>query len=156
MPSFDRTGLIADGFSGWRTVAALRMDPTSIAPGPGVYVVLRDGPIPAVLDTSVGGWFKGRDPSVDRAVLEARLRDDTPVLYIGKGNALRRRLVSLFRFAAGRPTGHWGGRHLWQLEGAEHFLVAWREDDDPLGAEAELLAAYSREFSSLPFANLRF
>jgi hypothetical protein len=156
MPSFDRPGLAANGFAGWQMVTELRADPSPIPLGPGVYVVLRDGPVPAVLDTSVGGWFKARDPSVDRADLETRLRDDTPVLYIGKGDALRRRLVSLFRFGAGRPTGHWGGRYLWQLEGAEEVLVAWREDEDPLGAEAELLTGYSRQFGSLPFANLRY
>lgn len=109
-----------------------------------------------MLETSTGGRFKGRDPKVDAASLNARLAFGSPVLYIGKGDDLRRRIKQLLRFAAGEPVAHWGGRYLWQLADAELLLIAWRTELEPLAAEGELLRDFAAQFGSLPFANLRF
>jgi excinuclease UvrABC nuclease subunit len=77
------------------------------------------------------------------------------VLYIGKADALRRRVRQYMAFGAGRPVGHWGGRLIWQLADSDALLVAWRETAEPLRVEAELLNAFADVFGSLPFANLR-
>ncbi|MGH2725100.1 MAG: hypothetical protein ACRDI0_12755 [Actinomycetota bacterium] len=124
----------------------------------GIYVVLREekGP-PTFLTTNPGGQFKGKDPTMDPTVLEAKWVEDAHVLYIGLGSVLRNRLRQFARFGAGAPVGHWGGRYLWQLQGAMDFLVAWRETPEAPPREEELaLLARFRELHGgrAPFANI--
>lgn len=124
----------------------------------GVYVVIRENDdLPVYLEQSVGGWFKGQDPTVDVPVLKTKWVVGSRVIYIGKGDDLRRRLREFTKFGAGRPIGHRGGRYLWQLKGPEGFVVAWRETGDlsPRQSEAELLRAFRQTYGGrLPFANL--
>jgi hypothetical protein len=87
-------------------------------------------------------------------LLRGRWHDRTPILYFGKADSLRERIRSLVRFGAGEPVGHWGGRYLWQLEGCEAFLVAWREVANPREIERDLLADFAAHFGRLPFANI--
>jgi hypothetical protein len=153
---FTLEGLRDAGFGGWLAVADLRGRLAEVPREPGVYVVCAPGGRPRAAKLSTGGRFKGRNPAVPVEILEARLGLPTPVLYIGKGDRLQRRLAQLLRFGAGEPIGHWGGRYLWQLEDAEQLLIAWRSDPDPLGAEGDLLRDFSAQFGALPFANLRY
>ena len=79
------------------------------------------------------------------------------VLYIGKSNALRRRLKEYASFGAGSPIGHWGGRYIWQLSDSDELLVAWKacgEDETPDYLEAQLLGRFKRIHGRLPFANI--
>jgi hypothetical protein len=131
---FSIAGLGRQGFGGFRTVKELRgSELAEVATAPGVYAVLCPlDSAPAFLPTSAGGWFKGKDPTVWVAVLEARWIADAEVLYVGKATAgssgrsgLRRRLGQLLDYGSGRPIGHQGGRYLWQVAGADEFLVAW-------------------------------
>jgi hypothetical protein len=92
---------------------------------------------------------------MDPGLLRDRWIADTPVIYIGKADHLRRRLRAYLDFGAGLPKSHWGGRYVWQVQGSDALLVAWREDPEPLRREAILLAAFVRQFGALPFANLR-
>jgi hypothetical protein len=138
------------GLSGWVPFAAL---PTVDVPtGPGVYVVVRpsDEP-PRFLGVSPAGHFKGRDPTVPVADLEALWVPDTHVVYIGKAElgargrrGLRRRLDEYRRFGAGLPVGHSGGRRIWQPD-----------DADAARTETEMLAAFRARHGRLPFANMR-
>ncbi len=152
-----------EGFEGFSTIQDIRFCRAVVSPQPGVYVVFREdlGPI-NFLSRSTGGWFKGRDPSVSADALAAKWVDDAYVLYIGKAEAgargkrgIRTRLDEYLRFGMGEPIGHWGGRYLWQLAGADELLVCYRACSDPAGEERRLLDLFRSEYSALPFANLR-
>lgn len=123
--------------------------------GAGIYFVVDPRPgEPQYLDVSRGGRFKSKNPTVAVGELESNWIDGTEVLYIGKSNNLRRRINELRRFGLGEPVGHWGGRYLWQLEGAERLQVGWMLADEPAETEAELLHTFMSAFGALPFANL--
>lgn len=154
-PTFDRTGLEAAGFTGFVRFADLA---AAVPRSPGVYAVLRDtdGP-PDFLDLSVGGHFKGKDPTVPTDVLANKWIDRATVVYFGKAGVLSRRLAQFAAFGRGKPTGHWGGRYAWQLADHDHLLVAWLalpDGTDPTDAEHDLLDAFAGEQGALPFANI--
>lgn len=152
-----------DGFTGWVPFAAL---PTADVPtGPGVYVIVRptDDP-PTFLDTSPAGHFKGKDPSVPVAELDALWVPSTRIVYIGKANAgasgrrgLRKRLDEFRRHGAGEPVGHTGGRRIWQLADHADLLVGWHTTADGATAATEtaMIAQFRAHHDRLPFANMR-
>ena len=152
---FSRAWLESSRFVGFRPIADLEQAPGLVPNGPGVYVVLHAATEPPqFLERNNGGWFKGRDPSVPVSVLTGRWHAGTPILYFGKADSLRRRIMRLLRFSRGDPVAHWGGRYLWQVGGSESFEIAWRETDQPRGLEADLLADFAAHFGALPFANI--
>jgi hypothetical protein len=141
------------GFEGF---VAIQRASNAVPAGPGTYVVLRGAVSePAFAVVSKGGWFKGKNPAVAVEDLTAKWVPGASVVYIGQGSNLRRRISQLARFGLGRAVGHWGGRYLWQLEDCADLIIAWRRDDQPLAAEADLLSRFVRGFGRLPFANLR-
>ena len=151
------------GFVGFRRIEDLRLGRATASPLPGVYMICREhlGPV-EFLESNRGGWFKGRDPSVPVDVLAAKWLDEAHVLYIGKADAgrggrrgIRTRLEEYLRFGRGEPVGHWGGRYLWQVAGADEFLVCWKPCSSPSVEEARLLALFRSVYGALPFANLR-
>ncbi|WP_141653696.1 hypothetical protein [Arthrobacter koreensis] len=162
MTTFDESDLKNRGFLGFQRFREL--DLLEVPREPGVYAVLRDGnEIPDVLDASGGGWFKGRNPTMDKDVLTAKLSHATETLYIGKadkgkGNrGLRKRIAEFVRFGNGEPVGHWGGCCIWQLADPQDLRIAWLPVLDRLASEieTELIEEFVRTYSSLPFANLR-
>jgi len=157
--AFTADALRKAGFSGFATFAALLDEDLGTVPrAPGIYLVVRTRTdAPTFLDTSCGGHFKGRDPSELPDVLRAKWIEDCSVLYIGKGDQLRRRIREYARFGQGEPIGHWGGRYIWQLADPSGLVVAWRAvrgGQTAREAEAELVSAFKREFGRLPFANI--
>jgi hypothetical protein len=154
-------------FKGRLSVAVLWQDRDARIPCvQGVYVVCApDGYRPTFLKTSRGGRFRG-DPTMPVAKLEKLWVDGTPILYIGKtggGKSKRRtlckRIRELLDFGEGNPKArHWGGRALWQLKGAEQFVISWRAlpDEDPRAVEKRMIADFKQRFGGKrPFANLR-
>lgn len=150
---FDQTHLGEMGFTGFRPLS-FATDAAHIPRDSGVYAVLLDPPCGEFLVRSAGGHFKGKDPTVPIDILEAKWVPYTPTLYIGRAGDLRARIKLLERYGAGEPVAHQGGRYLWQLAGHVRLVVAWRRDDDPVGAESALLEEFEATLGRLPFANL--
>jgi hypothetical protein len=159
-PTFDRRGLELLGFTGFASFTdLLGVHLTEIPTASGTYAVLRESEAqPAFRPENPGGRFKGRNPTVDVSVLRVAWIDSCPVLYIGKGDNLQRRLKQYARFGRGEPVGHWGGRYIWQLEDSADLVVAWRgcrDGGSARAAEIELLSDFVQMYRRLPFANLR-
>ncbi len=161
--NWTRAALEAEGFVGWVPFAELPA--SGVAAEPGMYVVWRESAgDPEFLPRSVGGHFKGKDPSVPAERLADEWVPGASVVYIGKasarkhgGKALAKRLDEYRRFGAGEPVAHWGGRLVWQLADHSDFLVAWRATapEDPEDVEAEMIDAFANVYGALPFANLK-
>lgn len=129
-----------------------------------MYVVIREAPTPPTfLAMSIGGHFKGKDPTVPVATLQAKWVPVAQVIYVGKAGAgaagrrgLRKRLDEYRQFGAGRPVGHYGGRYVWQLADSADLHVAWlaTPERDAAQVERELLAEFIALHGARPFANL--
>ncbi|MGH4002426.1 MAG: hypothetical protein ACRDTJ_33735, partial [Pseudonocardiaceae bacterium] len=101
---WSRDALVKRGFTGFVPFAEL---PSADVPrGPGVYVVWRPLSVePTFVETSLAGWFKGRDPSVSVDELRSAWAPDVEMVYIGKAGNLRRRLNEYRRHGAGQRVG---------------------------------------------------
>lgn len=147
-----------NGFNGFISVKNLKSNHKCIPPVGGVYVVIRDTEeAPEFLEKGTGGFFKGKNPNVGIEELEANYVGSSRIMYIGKGNNLKRRIRQLLQFASGKNIGHWGGRYLWQLADSDNLLIAWKElptTDDPHEVESEMLEDFLNTHGKLPFANL--
>ncbi len=157
-----RSVLASAGFAGFVRFSELPV--VQVPHGPGVYVIVRqDDRAPQFLPFSPAGRFKGKDPSVSRARLEAEWVDGARIVYIGKAaggvsgrRGLRKRLDEFRRFGAGEPIGHWGGRLIWQLGESESLLVCWKlTAGDPGSTETSMIADFAAVYGCRPFANLR-
>jgi|ERR1019366_685900 hypothetical protein len=103
------------GFEGFVTILALQKSRCCEVPTkPGVYLILRSNTAPPdFLSESVGGHFKGKNPTVAVGELERKWVEDAVVLNIGKagrpGNAtLRSRLTQYMQFGQGEKEKQWG------------------------------------------------
>lgn len=151
----DRRDLEDRGFEGFVRIRALQRGCPTVPTLPGIYVVIRlSSEDPTFLETSVGGHFKGQDPTVSTERLREKLVPGAHILYIGRGGNLRKRLDLLARFSRGEAVGHWGGRFLWQLADHDDLLVAWLNTTDQEGQEAELIEEFAAAYDALPLANL--
>jgi hypothetical protein len=110
---------------------------------------------PDFLKSNPGGWFKGRNPTVDAAALHANWVYGAEFVYVGKADNMRRRLRQFAQFGAGKPIGHWGGRLIWQLARSKDLLVAWRETPGEVPKEVEMtmLDDFRIAHGHRPFAN---
>lgn len=159
--AFLRTGLLACGFVGFERFK--RIDLTLVPSPPGVYVVLREKESrPIFLDHSPAGWFKGQNPTVPVAELDAAWPDGAHCVYIGKagsgapsGRGLRQRIREFRQYGDGRPVGHQGGRRIWQLADADEYVLSWLPTPgrDPEVLEAQLLRAFVAEYGKRPIGN---
>ncbi len=160
-----RDSIQAGGFTGFRTVTHLRDTGLKEVPDlPGVYMVLAEPDlVPRFLPVSVGGHFKGKDPTVPIPELEANWVPGAIVLNIGKAGGsgtratLRRRINQYLRFGSGKPVGHRGGRYIWQLEGPDQLVLCWKPtlEEEPRDVEAKLIATFREMYGKRPFANLQ-
>ena len=140
--------MAASGFQRLRASDLARCRPSA---------VLRQSAAPPEFnEASIGGHFKGADPTVDVELLERAWVDGTETLNIGKADKLQRRLKEYREFGRGRPVGHRGGRYIWQLADAQDLLVCWSVTlDSPRVVESALIGDFKVVFGRRPFANLQ-
>ena len=161
----DRKFLMAQGFEGFKTMGELMNGGRHFIPAQmGVYVVLRESEsAPVFLTEGSGGFFKGQNPNVSIAELQANWVDNSSIVYIGKAGGigssatLFKRLSQYLRFGQGANIGHWGGRYIWQLADSRNLIVCWKTltMDDPREIEHEMIAEFKSAHSGMrPFANL--
>jgi hypothetical protein len=158
----NRHSLKEDGFTGFRTLAAL--DINRIPQRTGIFAVLQPaGYEPRFLPKSTAGVFKKKDPSVPETALTAEWVDGADIVYLGKAGAgskgnrgLRRQIQEFIDFGKGKPPGHWDGRLIWQLADPGSLLIAWKElpAEAVNEAEAGYHARFRDDYARLPFANL--
>ena len=151
---FTRDGWSRAGYSGFRPLLTLDLD--RVPTGGGVYAVIRPTTDPPTfLNRSRGGHFKGQDPTVDIAVLDANWVDGAETLNIGKADVLRRRLGEYRDYGNGKAVAHRGGRYIWQLADAGELLICWSvTTDDPRVVERGLIFDFVAAHGHRPFANL--
>lgn len=149
------------------TIAELRKLPdwNVIPAAPGTYRVVADvGFTPQYRNKSSAIPFKGKDPSVDVAVLKDKWVNSTQVIYIGKAGGLnqratlRQRIKAYIKFGNGIKASHWGGRYIWQLENVDDLYIEWDTcgiEEEPSKLERNGIDSFFEEYKKLPFANLR-
>jgi len=162
---FQKNDLKEYGFFGFVTVSHLKdNDCNDIPEEKGVYIVVKEDSDPvSFLEKSIGGHFKGKDPTVSKAKLNSKWVKGAYVLYVGQTGAgkseatLSSRIDQLIKFGKGRNIGHWGGRYIWQLENAKNLVVAWKclSMDDPKREKTKLITEFRNIYGKRPFANLR-
>jgi len=146
------------GFRGFNTVAEMKDGLCMRLPDfPGVYIIFRyDDTAPKFLQVGSGGFFKGKDPNVSIAELQANWVPEAHVVYIGKATSLKKRLGQYMRFGDGKNVGHWGGRYIWQLADADDLIVCTKlTEEDPRAVEADLIQDFISQYGQRPFANLK-
>ncbi len=160
----DLSEIEKNGFVGFKTVAELWNDKSSIPKVKGVYLIIDPNfKTTDFLITGVGGFFKHKDPNVSVSELKLNLVTGSQVVYVGKAGSptgkatLNSRLGQYLRFGQTKNVGHWGGRYIWQIKKHSDLLICWKAtpNDDPREIEKELLSKYIKDFGKLPFANLK-
>ena len=150
------------GFIGFETIDTLMMYECSQVPKQkGIYFVLNQGPS-NFLQNSVGGHFKGKNPTVSINKLKNNLVENTLVIYIGKAGGsnsratLHSRLKQYMRFGEGEPVGHWGGRLIWQLKNHRELTICYKTlpNSEPREEEKKLILEFESIYGKIPFANL--
>ncbi len=152
------------GFEGFKKISYLMETTCEDVPSrKGVYLVCFLNDEFEFLDKSIGGHFKGNDPTVSIEILKTKWVDGTMVLYIGKAgggssrSTLHSRLKQYMKFGQGKNIGHKGGRYIWQLSNNRELLVCWKtlSDEYPRQYEKSLIAEFKTQYGKLPFANLQ-
>lgn len=147
------------GFEGFLPVSTLKATNhlDTVPRQSGVYLVLNPTPeAPKWLSNSVGGHFKGEDPTVTSRYLEKNWVNGAKILYVGETQrTLEKRVSELIQFGSGRPIGHKGGRLIWQLENHNDLLICWLTHNNPVEMKNKILEEFKSKYKVLPFANLR-
>jgi len=155
------------GLGGFFSIGALKRSKCASVPSKrGVYFVIWPdvNQEPEFLQRSVGGYFKGEDPTVSKEELEENWVPGVVVLYIGQtggrgsGGTLQKRLWTFMRFGLGEGVGHKGGRLIWQLRNHDDLKVCWWAADgsfDPREHERDFIYQFETIYGQKPFANLQ-
>lgn len=157
-------GIRDNGFVGFEAISQVQAANCSEVPElPGIYLILRRAQTgPEFLDVSIGGRFKGQDPTVPVSALQEKWVEGAIVLYIGKGGgpgedaSLKGRLSAYMKFGQGHPKSHAGGKYIWQLKDSSDLLVCWKVLSviPPRLEERRLISIFEDHYQKLPFANL--
>jgi hypothetical protein len=126
---------------------------------PGIYIVsIPKGFVPKFLPNSPVSAYKGKNPSESVQKLKENWVTGTTVIYIGMTTeSLQKRLKRYMQFGTGRPTSHYGGRLIWQLENIHSCPLAWMVlagKNQIEEAEKSLIERFKKQYGRFPFANL--
>ena len=152
--NYNRKTLENEGFQGFVSIKELKKSCSFIPKSKGVYVVYRESKLePRFLKKSVGGHFKGYEPTISVDELLDKWVHGANLVYIGATSSLQTRIKILIEFGSGKPIAHWGGRFIWQLADHNNLLIGWKvlHDDNPHAFKRNLI----ENFGILPFANLK-
>jgi len=151
-----KNSITLNSFEGCLSFKQLRKEGyRKIPQDPGVYIIIYKGKNPPkYLITGTGGHYKGLDPNELVTSLKRKWIKNTKIIYIGKGNNLRSRIKLYSHFGNGEPVAHRGGRFIWQLEGSENLIVAWKLCTSSRSLEKDLIEKFVLVYGSLPFANI--
>ena len=89
-PYFENLATLEEsGFTGFVSVAELqRTSCRAVSSEPGVYLVLAElTKTPVFLAESIGGHFRGRNPTAPVATLQSQWVEGACVLYVGKAGS---------------------------------------------------------------------
>jgi hypothetical protein len=156
--AFSITDLRGRGFVGFVPVSELDDKPAQVPGDGGVYAVACEATgEPQFLARSDAGWWKGKNPTVSADTLAANWVNGVQTLYLGDAASLRERvgLLAEFSRAGRRSVMHYGGRLLWQVQGWQALLVAWKVEPFHTALEHDLLEEFIEAHGRLPFANLK-
>ncbi len=155
----DTDSLRSIGFGGFLPVSTLKLKESldTVPFRPGVYLVLNPTQEkPEFLKKSVGGHFKGNNPTVNLGYLEKNWVDDGTILYAGETErTLYERVSELIGFGSGEPRPHRGGRLIWQLKNHDELLICWRVHENPVDMKHQIIKEFKNKYNALPFANLQ-
>ena len=162
--NFEIDDLKKYGFQCFKAISSLKSyGYDEIPKEKGVYMVIRESKAPIIfINESIGGHFKGKNPTVSIEELNTQWVNNTFVLYIGKAGGmnskatLRSRLRQYLEFGKGRDIGHWGGRYIWQIQESDNLLIAWKPllNEEPESVETTLINEFRSKYGKRPFANL--
>ncbi|GIK61827.1 MAG: hypothetical protein HND40_06610 [Ignavibacteriota bacterium] len=157
------TEIKSAGFFGFEEIQSLMNNNcTNVPERKGIYFVLTDELNPEFLSQSVGGHFKGKNPTVSVPDLQSKWVEKTLVVYIGQAGGgasdatLKKRLRQFMKFGQGQPVGHWGGRLIWQLKNNRKLKICWKTliTEDPREVEKNLIQQFENHYYKKPFANI--
>jgi len=159
------SGLHQADFKGFETISCLQKTFCSGVPEQsGIYLVIwPHDRLPVFLSSSLGGHFKGKNPTVSQSELNARWVQGSKVIYIGKAGSaqgavtLRKRMLSYMKFGMGKPIGHWGGPYIWQIDGSGTLQICWKVTTGALveSLEKQLIKDFTSQYTKRPYANLK-
>jgi hypothetical protein len=129
-----------------------------IPPAPGIYVVFLPPGVPFDVRHSAGTAARASPaPVADLREKWKRINRGTPtdILYIGKGNDVRKRVRSLARFGAGKIRTHKGGEWMWQVTQirSARILVQVCPPGRQIPFEKWLLDLFFNQHGDWPLAN---
>jgi hypothetical protein len=106
--------------------------------GPGVYVISIADPSLVTVESL---------PESDRRCWIS----DQPIIYIGRGVQLSRRLSQFYRHEYGKRSPHRGGQAILNVGGLKR--IDWAAVNDYASAEHRLIAAFEAKTGQKPFGN---
>jgi hypothetical protein len=141
-----------------RVEAPGRANWSDIPSGPGIYVVFLPPDVPFDVSQSTGkAVHASPSPVTDLCEKWGRInsRASTDILYIGKGDNVRKRVRALARFGAGRARNHKGGEWMWQVATirSARILIVVCPSGKQVPFEKRLLDSFFEQHDDWPLAN---
>lgn len=157
------TDIKSFGFFGFEEIQSLMNNNCTNFPSrKGIYLVLTDEKNPEFHSESVGGYFKGKNPTVDISKLSQKWVNKSVVVYIGQAGGgtsketLNDRSKIYVSLGKVNPGGYWGGRYFWRQKNKRRLKICLKSnsDDDPEQVEKSLIKQFKIRFCTKHFANI--